>query len=115
MGDLQMSNSEKAEYDGARKRAERSIVEAEKFKEIIAEPPGEGQRRLSTHFEHGNLVTNQLSTNYRFGGGGLSDDDFFHLTCHVDPTLTNKIEKGELIDLEKLLPKDKKGRLLRIS
>ena len=40
-------------------------------------------------------------------GGGLSDDDFFHLTCHIDPGLRVKIEKGEYVDLEKLLPKHK--------
>ena len=38
---------------------------------------------------------------------GKSDDDFFHLTCHVDPSLVSKIEKGEFIDLERLLPKDR--------
>ena len=37
----------------------------------------------------------------------LSDDDFFHLTCHIDQSLRAKIEKGEYVDLEKLLPKHK--------
>ena len=40
-------------------------------------------------------------------GTGVSDDDFFHLTCHIDPSLIHKIEKGEFVELEKLLPKDK--------
>ena len=39
-------------------------------------------------------------------GTGVSDDDFFHLTCHVDPALQAKIEAGKYIDLDKLLPKD---------
>ena len=43
-------------------------------------------------------------------GAGVSDDNFFHLTCHIDPNLIHKIEKGEFIELEKLLPKDKLGR-----
>ena len=38
---------------------------------------------------------------------GVSDDDFFHLTCHIEPSLIHKIKKGEFIELEKLLPKDK--------
>ena len=42
-------------------------------------------------------------------GAGVSDDDFFHLTCHIDPNLIHKIEKGEFIELEKLLPKDRIG------
>ena len=41
--------------------------------------------------------------------GGVSDDDFFHLTCHIEPSLIHKIEKGEFVELEKLLPKDKLG------
>ena len=40
-------------------------------------------------------------------GSGVSDDDFFHLTCHIEPSLIHKIEKGEFIKLEKLLPKEK--------
>ena len=42
-------------------------------------------------------------------GSGVSEDDFFHLTCHIDPTLIHKIEKGEFVELEKLLPKDRLG------
>ena len=45
-------------------------------------------------------------------GKRFFDDDFFHLTCHIDPQLRIKIQKGEFVDLEKLIPKDKvKGRL----
>ena len=33
------------------------------------------------------------------------DDEFFHLTCHVDNGLKTKIERGEFVELEKLLPK----------
>ena len=40
-------------------------------------------------------------------GMGVSDDDFFHLTCHIEPGLIAKIEKGEFVELEKLLPKDR--------
>ena len=35
------------------------------------------------------------------------DDNFFHITCHINPSLRSKIEKGEFIELDKLLPKDK--------
>ena len=35
------------------------------------------------------------------------DDDFFHHSSHIDNTLIQKIEKGEYVDLEKLLPRDK--------
>ena len=36
----------------------------------------------------------------------LVDDDFFHITCHVEPGMKEKIEKGEYVDLEKLLPRE---------
>ena len=36
-----------------------------------------------------------------------NDDDFFHLTCHIEPGLRTKIENGEFVELDKLLPKNK--------
>ena len=38
-----------------------------------------------------------------------NDDEFFHVTCHIDQTTHSKIARGEFIDLEKLLPKDSYG------
>ena len=35
------------------------------------------------------------------------DDKFFHITSHVDPNLKAKIEKGEFVELEKLIPKNR--------
>ena len=43
-----------------------------------------------------------LQENVRIAG----DESFFHITCHVDLNLHAKIEKGEFVELEKLLPKD---------
>ena len=37
----------------------------------------------------------------------LDDDDFMHITCHVERCMAEKIERGEFVDLEKLLVKDK--------
>ena len=31
-----------------------------------------------------------------------NDDDFFHVTCHIDSVMCEKIERGEFVDLEKL-------------
>ena len=80
-------------YLGAQKRAERTILEAEKYKAIIAEPPGEM------------VIAQNVVRNV---GSGLSDDDFFHLTCHVESGLLEKIEKGQFVELDKLIPKDKR-------
>ena len=38
-----------------------------------------------------------------------NDDDFFHVSCHVELNLKQKIEKGEYVDSEKLLPKERAG------
>ena len=35
------------------------------------------------------------------------DDNFMHITCHLDEKLIEKIEKGEYVELEKLLVKPK--------
>ena len=32
------------------------------------------------------------------------DDDFFHVSCHIDGALRLKIERGEFVELEKLIP-----------
>ena len=69
--------------------ADRAILQAEKFQANITAPKG-------NEF----LITNQ-----RFESEG--DDDFFHITCHVDSNLKDKIERGEFVDLEKLLPKER--------
>ena len=63
--------------------AQKEIVQAEKFKADVAAPKG--------------MCDDD------------NDDDFFHITCHIDEALALKIEKGEFIDLELLLPKEKGG------
>ena len=75
--------------------AERAIVEAEKFKATIDTPPGKEFDNCQDILECREI------------GTGLTDDDFFHLTSHIEQGLQQKIERGEFVDLDKLLPKDK--------
>ena len=81
-------------FEQAQKKLDGTVVEAEQFKASIAEP-GKNEGREP-----------QLIPNI---GSGVSDDDFFHLTCHIEPNLIHKIELGEFVELEKLLPKDRSG------
>ena len=67
------------------------VVQAEQFRAIVNKQP-KGK-------------SNNLLLEDKLGDNGLSDDDFFHVTCHVDEGLMSKIENGEFIELEKLLPK----------
>ena len=77
------------ELQEAQQRAGKAIIEAEKFRARVEPPPG-------------NFDILEI-------GNGVSDDDFFHLTCHIEPNLIHKIEKGEFVELEKLLPKERLG------
>ena len=86
--------------------AENLIVEAEKFKASVAPPKG----KYFTDSEMEQLAR-------RFD----NDDDFFHVTCHLDSNLKSKIENGEFIELDRLLSKDRlstkgtdDGELLRL-
>ena len=92
------------ELKDAQRRAEKTLLEAEKFRAQV-EPPGMYQ----SEFE-GKIEENRRSLDILDIGKGVSDDDFFHLTCHIDPSLIHKIEKGKFVELEKLLPKEKLGR-----
>ena len=56
----------------ARDRAHKVILEAEQYKVTVEQPKGKMNE-------------------------GITDDEFFHLTCHLDPALKLKIEKGEFI------------------
>ena len=116
--------------DGAWKKAEHAVIEVEKFRADIATPPaGNDYNQLNRQVENlfvcgdppqsDNIVQMNMqnpqqsvfSVTEQPGllsiGSGLSDDDFFHLTCHIEPSLIHKIEKGEFVELEKLLPKDR--------
>ena len=119
----------------AQKRMEHAIVETEKFKATIENPPG---RNFHMNFNLSDLspsrggaqqlmINNQpqqvmkakeltretatatvsnVDPERQMVGAETSDDNFFHLTCHIDLNLKSKIENGEFVNLDKLLPKD---------
>ena len=137
-------NQQPVGFEEARTRADRNVIEAEKFRASVVDPDkgrnidmpsGDNVNyRAMTEFvtdtglqEGGVLLLNEpvrsqimpdrtktndlllQQSHIPHIGAGVSDDDFFHLTCHIDPNLFLKIEKGEFVELEKLLPKDKIG------
>ena len=71
------------------------LIEAEKFKAAVAKPTG---RDHSYDFDLTELK-NWLIQN--------DDDNFFHLTCYIEPILKERIEQGQFVDLEKLLPRNR--------
>ena len=116
--------------EDAMKRTEKSVLEAEKFRAAVEIPPvgeyhgtGEGfrafhddQRGMRVNNDEGTNLTNLAELFTQFAtmnrpqiGSGLTDDDFFHLTSHIDVNLRQKIEKGLYVDLDRLVPRDRSG------
>ena len=98
--------------------AVRKIVQAEKFKAVIEPPPAgrsfnlvdEIQNPLVSGIEFADAQQMQPEKVNRVENEKWSpdfDDSFFHITCHMDPAMRAKIENGDFVELEKLLPKDK--------
>ena len=86
-------SEEQRKIQEARGVAEQHILDAEKFRASINAP--QGMCNLPSNINIAQLLDN--------------DDDFFHVTCHVEQSLKDKIEKGEYVDLERLMPKNKPG------
>ena len=76
----------------AKEKARELVIEAEQFKAAVNAPQG-------------------ISNNLHYNPNGMvrEDDEFFHLTCHVPAELICKIQRGEFVELEKLLPKPRTG------
>ena len=86
----------------AKERANKVIIEAEQFKAMIEQPKG---KYLNVNSLDSNIANK--GENDKVPQSMDCDDDFFHLTCHIDPNLKTKIEKGEFVELDKLLPRDR--------
>ena len=97
--------------------AQSTIIQAEKFKAIIEPPKGKPDQGINEEISHvlpG--VDTDLNSNIKElidilkSKSGLeqdNDDDFMHVTCHIDDVLRQKIGRGEFVDLERLLPKSR--------
>ena len=70
--------------------ADRIILDAEQLRAKIQPPKGK----------------DSLFNFEKFLQNMDDDDEFFHVTCHIEESLRSKIARGEFVDLEKLLPKD---------
>ena len=96
---LENTNAERrksSESQETRRKSDQAILEAEHFRETIAQPTG---MAISEQFHQGGNV--EMGSNLEGRSpqmpnlgisNGLSNDDFFHLTCHLEPSLIHKIE-----------------------
>ena len=98
--------------------ADKRIVQAEQFKAAIAKPTGKIDQvnRFIDKIPNNNAtIFNQFVMEASEGQYDFSkflgiltesqDDEYFHLTCHVEPALKERIENGLFVDLERLLSK----------
>ena len=74
-------SEENRKQDEARAEAEQLVVDAEKYRATIEQPQG--------------TVNNKFDlTDFKRFLVEYEDDEFFHLACHVETTLKQKIERG---------------------
>ena len=85
-GRKEPDNSSDDQEDPGQTEADRAVLAAEKFKAAIA-PPVKGMAP-------GKYFKDDL------------DMEFLHVACHIDDATRTKIQNGEYVDLEKLLPKN---------
>ena len=94
------------------------LLQAEKFRARVEAPKGKSLSRnqsLLMPYDYERLksrfVTDQgllpIDNEILFLRNFDQDDEFFHITSQIEVGLKSKIEKGEFVDLERLLPRDK--------
>ena len=83
-----------------RTAAEKVIIQAEKFKAAIHPPKGNNQLTAS-------IVELIELLKVKNNAPRDEDDEFMHVTCHIDDNLRQKIGRGEFVDLDRLIPKSR--------
>ena len=88
--------------------ANQMIVQAEQFKAAVEKPKGNVPQIIS-QLPAGLTEVPELQTFNQYFKQLLDndDDEFFHLTCHIEPSLKSKIESGQYVELERLLPRSR--------
>ena len=77
----------------ARNLADKLVLDSEQFKASLVAPQGMLPITIDKNIE----LLRKLDNN----------DDFFHVSCHIESNMREKIERGDFVDLEALLPKEK--------
>ena len=102
-----------SQADEGKRKANHMLVQAERFKAVVNNPPGNDSNFVDPEVDEEQFKQNSTNINaphvaQNYQVQGDIDDEFFHVTCHVDSTLCAKIEQGGFVELEKLLPKTKR-------
>ena len=91
------------------------LVQVEKLKTKVAAPKGNDFSNMLLPYDYEKLRNKfvkpeglaPLDSEILFLRNFDQDDEFFHITSQIEPSLRSKIERGEFIDLERLLPRDR--------
>ena len=98
INDRPMDRSRHRLMSQARTAAQDAVIQAERFKASI-QPKGiafnNNKMPLAPHDRMELMHLRYLD----------DDDDFFHVSCHIDQALMQKIAHGEFVELEKLIQK----------
>ena len=96
--DFGHSSQEERESDEDRSRrlARERIIEAEKYKAAI-EIPKDKEIQIS-NIENSHDIPKPRAQNN-------DDDEFIHLTCHVEQNVVDKVETKQFVELDPFLPK----------
>ena len=91
--------------------AARQILEAEHFKADVTQPRGNDFWSLNnSHTLPGQFKGLNVGEGQQISQNVIDDDEFLHVSCHVDKVLTEHVERGEYVDFDKLLMKEKYRR-----
>ena len=85
---------------------DQAIIDSERFRAAVQKPSGNVNTNIKFNnpiFPMGPSDIEQMKMQRILDNG--DDDDFFHITCHIDPQLKTKIEQGQYVELAKLLHK----------
>ena len=92
------------------------LLQAEKFKARVEAPKGMNTcNGMIMPYDYDKLRTKfvtpeglaPIDNEILFLRNFDQDDEFFHVTSQIEPSLKAKIERGEFVDLDRLLPKDR--------
>ena len=100
------------QLEAGNRKAERMIAEAEKFKVSVNAPTGEVNNLMVQQVVLADAQPTRLpdpDPTPMIAYQPNIDDEFSHIACHIDSSIKAKIERGEFVDLEKLLPKNRRN------
>ena len=101
-------DSDEEEMQHADKLTSKILLQVEQFKASLAAPKGGlHYDKIRQQFMSPEGYLGPIDADIQMLRNFDTDNEFFHVTCHLDENLKSKIHKGEFVKLERLLPKEK--------